>query len=82
MKVFNNYTGSTKSSRTSKIINTINNLTMHGPDDGSCLLKHTSNLFSFGPFFMRKLHTHPMSLEPMTSSSIPLLWEKEVPIEL
>jgi hypothetical protein len=29
-----------------------------------------------------KLHTHPVSLEPKTSPPNPLLWEKEVPVEL
>lgn len=27
-------------------------------------------------FFVGKLHVHPLSLEPMNSPSIPLLWGK------
>ncbi len=33
-------------------------------------------------FFISKLHTHPVDLEPTTLSSIPLLREEEVSFEL
>ncbi len=33
-------------------------------------------------FLIGKLHMHPVGLEPKTSPSFPLLWEKEVQVEL